>query len=222
MNDYLLNMWGSAGDPSFVSTRATTLLPNPRPVALATEQPDAALIARAAASQSDAVGALYDRYHDAVRRLALRLLGDEMLAEDVVHDVFVALPRALTRFEGRSALKSFVLSITVNVSRKKIRSSVRRRAAMKRLAAEPAPGGNADPEQLHRRKRLAQALQRALAALPEPQREVFVLCVVEERDSKEVAEILDVPRGTVRTRLMHAKRKLRAMLDGPALDGASR
>ena len=197
-----------------MSTQAISLLPARK----AAIDPDIALLERARARNPEAVGELYDRYHRAVRLLALRVLGDEMLAEDVVHDVFVALPRALVRFEGRSALKTFVLSITVNIARKKIRSKVRRRAAMARLAVEPPPSGDGDPERMHRRKRLAQALQRALAALPDAQREVFVLCVVEERDSREVAEILDVPRGTVRTRLMHAKRKLRAMLDGPALD----
>lgn len=185
------------------------------------EHPDEALLERAVARDPAAVGELYDRYHRSVRLLALRLLGDEMLAEDVVHDVFIALPGALARFEHRAALKTFVLSMTVNLARKKIRSSVRRRAAMQRLASEPLPDGGGDPERIHRRKRLAEALQRALSALPEPQREVFVLCVVEERDSAEVAEILDVPRGTVRTRLMHAKIKLRAMLDGPGLDDGS-
>jgi len=169
------------------------------------------LIRRAAARDPDAVGALYDRHHQAVRRLALRLLGDEALAEDVVHDVFVALPGALGRFEARSSLSTFVLGMTVNLARKKVRSAVRRRAAMERLALEPPERGH-DPEREHRRRRLADELQRALAALPDAQREAFVLCVVEERDSAEVSELLGVPRGTVRTRLMHAKRKLRGML----------
>lgn len=170
------------------------------------------LIQAAAARDAEAVGELYDRYHRRVRVLALRLLGDEMLAEDVVHDVFVGLPHALARFEGRSSLSTFILSITVNVSRKRIRSAVRRRAAMARLALEPEGAGPADPERHQRQRELAAQLQRALSALPEPQREAFVLCVVEERDSAEAAEILGVPRGTVRTRLMHAKRALRGML----------
>ncbi|MGE0789213.1 MAG: RNA polymerase sigma factor [Sandaracinaceae bacterium] len=173
---------------------------------------DETLIERAAARDADAVGELYDRFHRRVRVLALRLLGDDMLAEDVVHDVFVGLPTALARFEGRSSLSTFILSITVNVARKKIRSSVRRRAALSRLASEPDRVGPEDPERQHRQRELAEQLQRALSALPDPQREAFVLCVVEERDSAEVAEILGVPRGTVRTRLMHAKRALRGML----------
>ena len=123
------------------------------------------LIRRAAARDPDAVGALYDRHHQAVRRLALRLLGDEALAEDVVHDVFVALPGALGRFEARSSLSTFVLGMTVNLARKKVRSAVRRRAAMERLALEPPERGH-DPEREHRRRRLADELQRALAAPP--------------------------------------------------------
>lgn len=180
------------------------------------------LLERAAKRDPEAVGALYDRYHRVVRALGIRLLGDATAAEDLVHDVFVALPDALTRFEGRSALRTFVCSITVNLARRKVRSAVRRRAAMSRLAGEPEQENAPNPEQSHRRKRLAIALERALAALPDEQREAFVLCVVEERDSGEVAAILDIPRGTVRTRLFHAKRKLRGMLQGLAPDEEGR
>lgn len=190
----------------------------PSPVSSTSSDSLDAVVRRAAQRDPAAVGELYDRFHQPVRILALRLLADEMLAEDVVHDVFVALPKALARFEGRSSLKTFVLSVTVNIARKRIRSGVRRRAAMKRLAAEPVPSSSDNPERLHRRKRLADALQRALAALPDTQREVFVLCVVEGRDSAEAAEVLGVPRGTVRTRLMHAKRKLRGMLTRRGID----
>ena len=196
-------------------TVRTSLLPMPDSLPHAPSPASDETIAAAARGEPAAVGALYDAHHRPVRVPATRLLGDPAAAEDLVHDVFVALPRALARFEGRAQLRTFVLSITVNLARKKVRSLARRRAAMKRLADQPAPPGDGDPEGAHRRRRLAEALDRALAALPEAQREAFVLCVVEERSSTEVAEILEVPEGTVRTRLFHARKKLRAMLEGP-------
>jgi RNA polymerase sigma-70 factor (ECF subfamily) len=87
---------------------------------------------------------------------------------------------------------------------------------MGRLALEPE-GNVADPEQLQRRKELASLLTRALDTLPLDQRVTFVLCEVEDRSSREVADITGVPEGTVRTRLHHAKKKLREALSQEGL-----
>ena len=81
-----------------------------------TEEHDGAhrnLLRRASEGDPHAVGELYDAHHRAVRALAMRLIGEEASAEDIVHDVFVALPRALSRFEGRSALRTFILSVAI-------------------------------------------------------------------------------------------------------------
>lgn len=69
-----------------------------------------------------------------------------------------------------------------------------------------------DPERGASDRQLADALQRALDALPLDQRVAFVLCEVEERTSVEAAEITGAPEATMRTRLFHAKRKLRELL----------
>ena len=76
--------------------------------------------------------------------------------------------------------------------------------------------GNAlvnDPESLSRRKQLAELLQRALDQLPLDQRVAFVLCEVEDRSAPEVAGIVGAPETTVRTRLFHARKKLRNLLE---------
>lgn len=84
---------------------------------------------------------------------------------------------------------------------------------MNRLETEPPASSVCDPEHIARRKELALALERALDSLPLDQRVAFVLCEVEERSSREVAEIVGAPEGTVRTRLFHAKKKLRSELE---------
>ena len=86
--------------------------------------------------------------------------------------------------------------------------SSRRRAATERFAREPDAISGTPEEQLGRHG-LAQALNSALDQLPLDQRVAFVLCEVEERTSREAAEIVGAPEATVRTRLFHAKRKLR-------------
>ncbi len=174
------------------------------------------LALRLAAADPAAVGEVYDQHHRAVRAFASRLVGDAAAAEDLLHEVFVALPKAIKNYRFESSLRTFLISIAVNHARHHVRAASRRRAAMGRLALEPE-GNSQDPEQVQRRKELASLLTRALDALPLEQRVTFVLCEVEERTSREVAEITGVPEGTVRTRLFHAKKKLREELSQEGL-----
>lgn len=170
------------------------------------------VVSRLKAGNAEAIGEVYDRHHEHVRAFARRLVGDATAAEDLVHDVFVSLPRAIGGFQGASSIRTFLLSIAVNHARHHLRAAARRRAAMERLKAEPPEPPAPDPERCVTRVRLADALVRALDALPLDQRAAFVLCEVEERSSTEAAEILGAPEGTVRTRVFHAKRKLREEL----------
>lgn len=185
------------------------------PAALHEESPDleAELVLRLARSEPAAVGQAYDEHHGAVRAFAQRLLGEGGAAEDLVHEVFVTLPRAARNFRGEASLRTFLISIAVQHARHFVRAASRRRAAMSRLEAEPLSDSVPDPEHIARRKELARALHRALDSLPLDQRVAFVLCEVEERSSREVAEIVGAPEGTVRTRLFHAKKKLRSELE---------
>lgn len=174
------------------------------------------LVERLRAGQIAAVGEAYDLHHEHVRRFARRLVGDEDAAEDLVHETFLTLPKAIQRFEGRSALRTFLVSIAVNHCKHHVRSAVRRRSAMNRAGEEPTfPGhssGEESPERSIERRQLASVLTRCLDKLSVEHRVTFVLCEVEERNSREVADVLGVPEGTVRTRLMHAKKKLRAFI----------
>lgn len=176
---------------------------------------DRALAAAIAGGSSDALAHAYDAHHDAVRAFSRRLLGDEASAEDLVHDVFVALPDVVGRFEGRASLRTFILSIAVNHARNARRARARRLGAFERLHVEPK-NEQESPEELGERRELAEMLGRMLDELPIEQRVVVVLCIVEERTSTEAAEIAGVPEATVRTRLFHARRKLREMFASEA------
>lgn len=167
------------------------------------------LIARLMAGERSALAEVYDRHHAELRRFARRFIGDASSAEDLVHDVFLALPHAIRRFEGRSSLRTFLVSIAVNHCRNHLRAAVRRRRALAHFA-EDVEGSTAPPET--RERRLADALARALDELPVDQRAVFVLSALEERAGAEIAAILGVPEATVRTRLLRARQKLAASL----------
>ena len=172
------------------------------------------LVDRLRAGERAAVEAAYVAHHAAIRGFARRLVNDDSAAEDIVHEAFVALPRAIRRFRGESSLRSFLIGVAINHSRRHVRSAVRRRRATERLAEreELRPHTIDATDELIRR-RLAVRLSNALDRIPIDQRLVFVLCEVEQRTSVEVGRILDVPEGTVRTRLFHAKRKLREILE---------
>jgi len=157
-----------------------------------------------------ALGQIYDQHHTAVRMLARRLLGAEA-AEDLVHDTFLSLPKALRRWNGQGALRSFILGVAVNHARHHVRGAVRRRLAMARYADEPQSSPRSQ-EEASEQRRLAALLMQALDQLSFQHRATFVLCEVEERASPEVAQILGIPEATVRTRLHHARQKLRAAL----------
>jgi len=161
--------------------------------------------------ERSAIGQAYEAHHGAVRAFARRLVGDESVAEDIVHDTFVALPRAVQRFRGDGSLRGFLIGVAANHGKRHIRSAVRRRRAFDRFAEAPVVEP-ADPELETERRRLADRLSAEMDRLPMDQRVVFVLCDVEQRTSVEVSTILGVPEGTVRTRLFHARRKLRERL----------
>lgn len=173
---------------------------------------ESALVERLQRSDTAAVGEAYDLHHAAVRGFARRLVGEDAAAEDLVHEVFVTLPRAIQRFQADSSLCTFLVAIAVNHARHHLRAASRRRVAMERFAREPEASAP-DPEQHAARASLARALSRALDTLPLDQRVVFVLCEVEDRTSAEAAAIVGAPEATVRTRLFHARRKLRAELE---------
>lgn len=168
--------------------------------------------ARVASGDEAAFVAVYRAHFDEVRAFAERVLGSRSAADDVVHDVFLALPRALRSFRGEGSLKSFILSMAVRSARSHHRSLIRRLKREERAGEEYVPWTAPPPDAELERTELARLLARALDTLPLDQRVAFVLCEVEERTSTEVAEILGENAATLRARVFHAKKKLRRVL----------
>ena len=183
-----------------------------RALSLAQSSEEEPLLERLRAGEPQALGEVYDRHHEAVRAFARRLVGDASIAEDLVHEVFVALPRLIRRFEGQSSLRSFLSGVAVNHARHYVRSAGRRRAAALRMGSELSAASES-PQDSAEQRAFLQVLSRALDTLPLDQRVAFVLCDVEERTSGEAAEIAGAPEATMRTRLFHARKKLRAALE---------
>jgi RNA polymerase sigma-70 factor (ECF subfamily) len=170
------------------------------------------LVVRLQDGDLSAVAQVYDQHHQVLRAFALRLLGDEGAAEDLVHEVFVRLPDLVGRFRGDSSLRSFLMGVVVNHVRHHARSSRRRQRQLERLKVLPqreSPAPDSQAEDLE----FLQRLHQALSELPVDQQIAFILCHVEERTASEAAHLSGTSEATIRSRLFHACRKLRAQLE---------
>lgn len=174
-----------------------------------TEEPS--FIERIQKGDAEAIAAVYDCHHAPLCAFARRLLSDDAAAEDLVQDVFLALPQLIGNLDAGRPLRAFLLGVAANRSRHHYRARHRFFGMVARLSREPSPQP-ATPEQEAGRTGVCQAVSRALDTLSLDHRVAFVLCEVEERTVREVADILRIPEGTVRTRLFHARHKLRAAL----------
>jgi RNA polymerase sigma-70 factor, ECF subfamily len=174
--------------------------------------PMGGLVERLERADTIALTLLYKQHHEAVRAFARRLVGDAAIAEDLVHDVFLAVPAAFRRYRRDSGVRTFLISIAVNKAKHHVRAACRLRHTMEKLAGEPVSGDDVSADEALERKQLRSDLQRALDRLPIEQRVVVILCAVEERTAAEVAAIVGAPENTVRTRLFHGRRKLRELM----------
>lgn len=174
---------------------------------------DAAIVEALRRGQLDGLARAFDRWHQRVRVLARRLLSDAAAAEDVVQEVFAALPRAMRGFRAEVDAETFLMAIAVKRARHHQRAAARRRRALAVLAAEVNDRrGPRDPEQDAYRRELGLHLTEALDELPIAQRIAFVLCEIEDLTAGQAAAIASVPETTIRTRLFHARRRLRQRL----------
>lgn len=176
------------------------------PVELA-ERHDGALLARVGNGDVSALGALYDAYASMLLRFARRL-GTGHEAEDVVQLVFLRVPRLAPSFDPSCAsARSWLFAVTLRVVQERRRSLRRLAAATRELAQLGAERTNEDPSR-------ASDLERCLRGLPLGKRSVVVLSDIEGFSCDEIASMLDIPVGTVWTRLYYARRKLRAAWSG--------
>ena len=175
---------------------------------------DGQLVQLVAERDAGALEVLYDRYGKVAYSLARRILTDEVLAQDVVQEVFLSLWRDARRFDaGRGTLATYLLSMThhraVDVVRRE-ENLRRRRTSDESLEFQPdsAPGVEAEAEAAERRSEV----RAALAQLPPAQREALALAYFGGYTQREVATLVGVPLGTVKTRMAAGMRKLKEAL----------
>jgi RNA polymerase sigma-70 factor (ECF subfamily) len=172
---------------------------------------ESALIRRIAAKDKKAFEALYQLYYRRLFGYLVKLTRRLELVEEVLDDVMLAIWSGAQRFDGRSRPSTWIFGIAYH---KAIKALSRRRPeeAGGEKEDETARIDHEEPESLMVRRELSGVVGRALAALPAEQRAVVELTYFYGRSYNEIAAIVGCPVNTVKTRMFHARRKLRQLL----------
>jgi RNA polymerase sigma-70 factor, ECF subfamily len=171
---------------------------------------DEALIAAIAAGDRAAMRILFNRHRVRVFRFAARLVDDVTSAEDVVSEAFIEVWRQADRFEGRSSVSTWIMSI----ARFKALSVRRRRQEIELddKVAETVADQRSTPEQILLETDRRAQLSACLSQLSPDHREIIDLVYYHDKTIEEVAEIVGVPKNTVKTRMFYARRRLAQLL----------
>lgn len=170
---------------------------------------EADLIARSVGGDLDAYDRLVGFYQDRVYQVAYRITGNREDAWDAAQETFLNAFRSLPRFRGTAAFSTWVYRIATNAAL----DLVRRRPPQPPVSLESVTVGTGDdPAETATRSELQRRIHRAITSLPAEQRVVVVLRDVQGLSYEEIAVVLRIPPGTVRSRLSRGRESLRRQL----------
>ena len=188
------------------------------------------LVKRVQAGDSKAFRTLYDKYHRRAFAVAMGVVKNQDDALDAVQEAFVKVHKNIDKFQGTSSFYTWLYRIVMNVSIDHVRRTSRRKnldfdeRALHEQSEVAGDGAllpsisNANPGRAALRRELGESIQAALGQLSEQHRAVIVLREVEGMSYEQMAESLGVPKGTIMSRLFHARKKMQAAL-APYLSG---
>jgi len=175
---------------------------------------DEVLVARARLGDQRAFATIVDRHEQRVAATVIGMLGPGVEAEEVGQEVFVRLYRSLDRFRGEAALGTYLTRIAVNLSLTALKKRRRWYERFVELApGRESPSSNDDALDRLEHGQRVRRVRRALDSLPADQRAVVVLRWLDDLSTRETAEALAIPQGTVMSRLSRAMDRLRVELE---------
>lgn len=151
-------------------------------------------------------------YGTKILHLAYFYLKDRHAAEDVSQEVFLKAYRSMDDFRGDSQVYTWLYRITVNLCRDRLRSAYNQRTVLPgEMPTAHAEGDEPEAEALRRSKH--EAILRLIMTLPEHYREVLVLYYYQELNVVQIAEVMQLPENTIKTRLHRARQQLKELLE---------
>ncbi len=176
---------------------------------------DRQLIADCLKGQIEAYSELVRRYQDRLYNAVFRFLNDAEDAQDVTQEAFVSAWQALSRFKGNAKFFTWIYRIAINHAIDLKRKRKVSRGLEVRLSDElqPVAAGAAPPEEAVERREEAEKLRKALNLLSAEHRMVLILKDIDGMKYEEMADTLEVPIGTIRSRLHRARLELRVILE---------
>ncbi len=183
---------------------------------MTTADPDRDLITRTAAKDRAAMHALYARHNVRVFRFLMGRVRNEAIAEELTNEVFLDVWRLAGRFEGRSAVSTWLLAIAHNKAMSLLRK--RREDELEDEVAEQVVDDSDDPEESEQKRSKAEAMRETINALSDEHREVIDLVYYHEKSVREVAEIAGIPEATVKTRMHYARKALGELMKQAGID----
>lgn len=181
-------------------------------VSLPNPASDAALVKRLQTGDLNALGELFDRYYNQIFRTAVVITHDEAAADDITQDCFLRLHRYAHRIDTTLPLAPWLYRVTVNLSYTWITRHQKRRVSLETVVDYLTSPARSVPDQAVEITGLQEEVRRAIAALNFNQRVVVVLHYLNGLSLDDIAEILDCPVGTVKSRLYYARENLRHAL----------
>ena len=176
---------------------------------------DAALVRRVASGDVRAFEALYRDYHPRLTRFLTNILRRPHLVEEVLDDALMVVWRRPERYNGASKVSTWIFAIAYRTA---LKALSRLDEAQEDKDAERRPSGEAGPEQALGDRQVQTLLLSAMDQLSPDHRVVVDLTYYHEIGYREIAEIMDCPVGTVKTRMFHARQRLKDLLDGRLTD----
>ncbi|MCK4344901.1 MAG: RNA polymerase sigma factor [Bacteroidales bacterium] len=175
---------------------------------------DLELIGEARKGNEGAFATLITRYEQQVAKTVLGMLGNTPEADDIGQETFVRFYRSLHNFRGDSGLGTYLTRIAINLSLNELKRRKRSRSLFfSANILEEKEFDQPDPEDVEDSRDTKEIVQKALQSLEPKFRSVVVLRLLDQYSTKETAEILDLPTGTVLSRLARAQTKLKSILD---------
>lgn len=173
---------------------------------------DATLIERLRADQLDALGVLFDRYYPQVYRTALVITHDDDIAADIAQDCFLRLHQYAHRIDTTLPLSPWLYRVTVNLAYTWLSRRKRRRISLESLVDQLMMPARFSPDHAAERAETQAHVRAAISQLPFNQRVVVVLHYLNGLSLEEIAEVVECPVGTVKSRLHYARKTLRRHL----------